>query len=493
MGCGNRDWASTFQTIPRLIDEKLSALGATRLMVRGEADAREDLVTQFADWADEMWPKVGEALNLDIDFSAPAEAAPLYRIKIAESVTANPVASQVGTVAMKIVENKELQRKDGAVPSDRSTRHIEIALPEGVTYQTGDHLCVVPVNPPALVKRALSRFGFDDHAHIKIESQSGMRSPFPSGSTFSVKRLAEVFGELQAVASRRDVMMLATHTNCPHSKPKLEALGAAAQSDSDLYRTEVFLKRKSVLDLLDEFPACELPFAVFLEMVPWLSPRYYSISSSPALDPTRCSITVGVVEGPARSGAGDYFGVCSNFLAGSRIGDEVQAVVKEPSADYRLPKDPYQPVIMIGPGTGLAPFRGFIQERQAQKAAGNIIGPAMLFFGCRHPEQDFLYEDELKKAADDGVIELHTAFSRLTSERIYVQDVLRQQGDTVWAHLENGATIFVCGDGAAMEPDVKRTLIKLCAEKRDISFQDAEIWMEELTQSGRYLLDVWAG
>lgn len=492
-GCGSRDWASTFQTVPRLIDNRLDAMGATRITTRGEADAREDLDGQFSEWAENLWPKIGDTLGLDIDFSVSLDAAPLYSVELAESVTANPVANLAGAIPMTIKANRELHRKDGPQPSDRSTRHIEIELPDSITYRAGDHLCVVPVNHSGLVARALNRFGFDQDAYIKINSASGMRSPFPSGSTFSVKRLAEKYGELQAVASRKDVALLATHTNCPHSKPQLEALAAPASENNDLYRKEVFLKRKSVLDLLDEFPACELPFAIFLEMIPWLSPRYYSISSSPTSDPKRCSITVGVVDGPARSGQGEYKGICSNHLANSREGDIIQAVIKEPATNYRLPEDPYQPIIMIGPGTGVAPFRGFIEERRHAKIQGQTLGPAILFFGCRHPEQDFIYEDELKAAADDKIITLHTAFSRASSSRVYVQDVLHQQAETVWDLLENGAAIYVCGDGAAMEPDIKRTLIKLCAAKRDISFQEAEIWMEGLTENGRYLLDVWAG
>lgn len=492
-GCGSRDWAATYQSVPRRIDEAMQAAGAKRLSERGEADAREDLEGQFHDWESGIWPKIGDALGLDIDFSDMVESTPLYTVEIAESVTANPVASKAGTLPMEIVANKELQTHDEKTKSTRSTRHIEVKLPDGVTYKPGDHLCVVPVNHPELVQRALARFGFDEDAHIRVHSQSEMRSPFPSGSTFSIRRLAEVFGELQAVASRKDVETLVRHIECPHSKPKLEALAAPPKDGGDLYRTEVFLKRKSVLDLLEEFPACELPFAVYMEMIPWLSPRYYSISSSPNADPSICSITVGLVEGPARSGRGTYKGVCSHYLNHLEGGDIIQAVIKEPSTPFRLPDDPSVPVIMIGPGTGVAPFRGFIQERRAQKKSGAKLGEAMLFFGCRHPKQDFLYEKELKKAEKDRIIDLHPAFSRLTSDRVYVQDLLRQQEPMVWKLIEDGAVIYVCGDGAAMEPDVKRALTNLYASEKDVSFGEAQAWMEDMARDGRYLLDVWAG
>lgn len=492
-GCGSRDWASTFQTIPRLIDEKLDALGATQFKARGEADAREGLDGQFHEWADTLMSDVGTALKLDIDFEEEVDDQPLYNVEITKSVTANPVAYQAGAMPMKILSNTELQNQEGAHASERSTRHIEIELPEGVTYETGDHLCVVPVNDDAVIDRALKRFGFDEDAYIRVEVNGGRRSPFPPGSTFSVKRLAEVCGELQAVASRKDVALLAKHTRCPKTKEQLLALAKPADGDDDLYRKEVFLKRKSILDLLEEFPACELPFAIFLEMVPWIAPRYYSISSSPSKAANKCSITVGVVEGPAYSGKGVYKGVCSNYLRHCNSGDLIQAVVKEPSAGFRLPEDATKPIIMIGPGTGVAPFRGFIQERTVQRQEGKDIGPAMLFFGCRHPEQDFLYKEELQAAASKDIVELHTAFSREGKERVYVQDLVRKNATKVWELIEQGAIIYVCGDGASMEPDVKSAITRIYAEENDISQEHANQWMSEFAKEGRYVLDVWAG
>src|SRR5581483_8684820 len=181
------------------------------------------------------------------------------------------------------------------------------------------------------------------------------------------------------------------------------------------------------------------PFHIFLETLSLLAPRYYSISSSPSGDATRCSITVGVVEGPAASGQGIYKGVCSTYLAGRRAGESVHVMVRETKAGFRLPEDDAVPIIMVGPGTGLAPFRGFLQERAARKAKGAALGPAMLFFGCRHPDQDFLYADELKAFATDGIAELYTAFSRAGGEKTYVQHLIAAEKEKVWRLLEQGA------------------------------------------------------
>ena len=492
-GCGNRDWASTFQTIPREINKTLEELGGTRFAPKGEGDAREDISGQFHDWFDGLWPQIGDTLGLDIDFTTPADAEPLYDVQIAHSVTANPVAMQAGAVPMEITANYELQNKSGENPSERSTRHIEIKLPEGVTYQPGDHLCVVPVNAPGLVRRALTRFGHDTETYIRVNVTGGRRSPFPNGSTFSLKRLAEVYGEIQAVASRKDIGVLAANTDCPVSKTKLKAWSAPAKDGIDLYRDEVFLKHRSVLDILEEFPACELPFAIYLEMIPFMTPRYYSISSAPQHNPGHCTITVGVVEDAAFSGHGIYQGVCSNYLARSMPGQTIQAVVQTPAAQFRIPEDPKTPIIMIGPGTGLAPFRGFLQDRRLKQKSGEKLGKAMLFFGCRHPNHDYIYKTELEAASKDKLVDLHVAFSRKTKTKVYVQDLIKQQNQKVFELLRKGAIVYVCGDGARMEPDVKEALAEIYAEYGIMDIEAARSKIAAMAMDGRYVLDVWAG
>ncbi len=491
LGCGNRDWAATYQATPRLIDERLAELGGQRIRERGEADAREDQDSQFRAWFETLWPDVGRALELDVDFTTSLASEPLFEVERVERVAVHPVASHTGAQPMTVTMNRELQQ---AKVSGRSTRHLEIALPEGMAYQPGDHLCVVPRNHEQTVRRAMNRFGFDDADHVRITATGGRRSPFPRDSAVSVRRLAEVYGELQNVASRRDVAILAAHAPCPDTRSKLEALAApAAEGGTDLYRTEVLLKRRSVIDLLDAFPAVELPFNLFLEMIPWMSPRYYSISSSPLALPGHCSITTGVVAGPARSGIGDYHGACSSYLAETRPGDTIHATIRENRTGFHLPDGPATPIVMIGPGTGVAPFRGFLQHRAVLREQGETLGPALLLFGCRHPDQDYLYREELEAAAADGLTDLLAAFSRANGQRVYVQDVLRRESERVWALVEAGAVIYVCGDGSHMEPDVKRALATLYSETNDTDAAAADAWLETLRQAGRYRLDVWTG
>ena len=362
-----------------------------------------------------------------------------------------------------------------------------------MTYRVGDHLSVVPRNDPALVDAVARRFGFLPADQIRLHVAEGRRAQLPVGDAVSVGRLLTEFVELQQVATRKQIQIMSEHTRCPVTKPKLLAYVGDDDASAERYRSEVLGKRKSVFDLLEEHPACELPFHAYLEMLSVLSPRYYSISSSPARDPSRCSVTVAVVEAPASSGRGIYRGVCSNYLARRRVGDTIHATVRETKAGFRLPDDPAQPIIMIGPGTGLAPFRGFLQERADRKAKGASLGPALLFFGCRHPEQDFLYAEELKAFAADGVTELHTAFSRLNGAKTYVQHLVAAQKDRVWDLIEKGAITYVCGDGGKMEPDVKAALVAIYRERSGADADAGARWIEDLGARNRYVLDVWAG
>lgn len=491
-GCGNSDWAATYQSVPRIIDEQLAAHGARSVFGRGEGDARSDLDGQFEKWFASLGPAAAKEFGLASNITRSADDAPLYAIEPVAPSAVNTIVAAGGVSPMKVQLNSELQNKAGAQPSDRSTRHIEVQLPAGISYRVGDHLSVVPRNDPALVDSVARRFGFLPADQIRLQVAEGRRAQLPVGDAVSVGRLLTEFVELQQVATRKQIQIMSENTRCPMTKPKLLAYVGDDDASTERYRSEVLGKRKSVFDLLEEYPACELPFHAYLEMLSLLAPRYYSISSSPSGDGSRCSVTVGVVEAPASSGRGVYKGVCSNYLAGRRVNDTIHATIRETKAGFRLPDDAAVPVIMIGPGTGLAPFRGFLQERAHRKAQGANLGPAMLFFGCRHPEQDYLYADELKGFAASDVTELHTAFSRVDGPKTYVQHLVAAQKDRVWSLIEQGAIIYVCGDGGKMEPDVKAALVAIYRERSGADADAGARWIDELGTKNRYVLDVWA-
>jgi cytochrome P450 / NADPH-cytochrome P450 reductase len=486
-GCGNRDWAATFQAVPRFIDARLEVHGAQRVHVRGEGDARDDFDAQLEAWRAPLWGALAVALDVPLAPAEAAEPAPLT-VEMVAGPDAGARDEGVGARPMRVAVNRELHTKSGPEPSERSTRHIELELPAGVTYRAGDHLGVVPRNPDALVARVTARFGLDPAGHVRLSRAGGRPGFLPVGVPIAIARLLGEYVELQEVASRRHLQTMIEHTECPWTRPRLTAL-----TDEARYRDDVMGRRKSALDLLEEYPACQLPFAAYLDMLPPLRPRYYSISSSPLHDARRCSITVAVVAGEARSGRGAFEGVCSTHLARHAEGSVAQAFVKDTHSAFRLPADPSTPIIMIGPGTGLAPFRGFLQERAALRVRGGTIGPALLFFGCRHPEQDFIYEGELRAFAEAGVAELVPCFSRVPARpRVYVQDAVRERQDAIWKLIESGAVVYVCGDATRMAPDVRGAFVAIHRAKTGGTETRAQAWVDDLIGANRYLIDVWA-
>ena len=490
-GCGNRDWAATFQAVPRFLDQRLSELGAKQIYALGEGDAREDFDGLFQKWYQPA--RVAVAQEFAITPLTDGAAKPLYKIEIVTGQQMSPFVDSFNAKPMTVLVNRELHNKDGAHASDRSTRHLEFTLPAGVTYRAGDHLGVIPHNQENLVKRVAARFGFERDTYIRLRKNSQRKTFLPADQTISVYRLLSDYVELQDVATRTQLNTLIQYTECPPEKIKLMALAGEDEISAERYRADVLTPRKSLLDLLEEFPACELPFEVYLELLPPLRPRYYSISSSPLADEKICSITVAVIESTARSGRGIFAGVCTNYLSQQEKDSVIYAFVKDTKSAFRLPDDPLTPIIMIGPGTGLAPFRGFLQERAALKKNGTAIGESLLFFGCRHPEQDFIYEDELKQFEEQGIIRLMTAFSRVDAQnKCYVQDEIYTRRAEVWELIQAGAGIYVCGDASRMAPDVRRTFAAIYSEKTGATNVEAEQWLNNLTAQNRYLVDVWA-
>jgi len=237
------------------------------------------------------------------------------------------------------------------------------------------------------------------------------------------------------------------------------------------------------VDLLHAFPTLAR-LDQWLEVLPPLAPRQYSISSSPLEDPREAQVTISIVRhrehGPLRHG------VCSAYLA-DRAGDDV-AVHVQRQRHFRPPGDPAAAAIMVGPGTGIAPFRGFLRHREAL----GHRGPNWLFFGDRNGTTDFLYRDELEQLRADGVLtRLDTAFSRDQDRRVYVQDRMREHGAELWRWLEDGARFYVCGDRLHMARDVEATLLLLAERHGGMTREQGRAWLADLEASGRYAKDVY--
>jgi len=480
-GCGNHEWASTYQAVPRLLDEALAAHGGQRFFARGEGDVAGDFDAAVTSWLEGMWAALAAELG-EAAPTAPEATGPLYTLEFVPAPVNPLIAERVRP--LKVLENRELQQGD-----DRSTRHLEIALPPDMPYRTGDHLGVVPRNSPDSVMRVLQRWAIAGDAYVRVTRNGSGAPTLPLDQPIAVAELIGRYVDVQEVASRSQVADIAGRAGCPPDRQALERLASDAE-----YPAEVLAKRVSVLDLLERYPSVELSFADYLGMLHPLRVRYYSISSSPVEDPARCSLTVAVVDAPARSGQGTYRGVASTYLARHAEGSMIDGYVRQPTLPFRPPADPATPIIMVGPGTGLAPFMGFLEDRAALLETGTSLGQALLFFGCRNPEQDFLYRDELTAWAEAGVMSLTVAFSRPTSgEKRYVQDDLRATGAQVWGMLQAGGIFYVCGDGSKMEPAVRQALVEIAMAHGGLSAEAAAAWQADLAAQGRYLADVWSG
>ena len=275
-------------------------------------------------------------------------------------------------------------------------------------------------------------------------------------------------------------------------------------SSDNKYKEEVLAKRFSILDILEDFTSCNLDFAAYLDMLKPLAPRQYSISSSPLAkafqhgmgsQPMTLTVTYDVHEAPARSGHDRVFrGVASTYLARSLTGSKLRCFVRRTNAAFHLPSNTETPIIMIAAGTGLAPMRGFIQERACLAEAGSKkLGKALLYFGCRDAEKDFIYADELKKWEEAGVVEVRPAFSRHGPEGHY-----KYVPDRLWAEREelarlfmDGAKIFLCGSASKLAKSSNEVVQKIWLEKHPgKTEQDAFDWLQRQREE-RYVSDVF--
>ncbi len=482
-GCGNRDWAASYQRVPQTIDERMAAAGATALKARGEADARADFFGDFERWYEPMWPALDAALG-----ATAAASTPAYAVELVPGAV--ELCNQNRLTSAEVLVNRELC--DLSSPFGRSKRHLEIALPPGTSYAAGDYLAILPENHPTLVERAAARFGLKPAQTVVLRSERGALAGLPIDRPITVADLLARHVELGAPATRPALLALAASNPCPPHRRHLESLAA----DEARMKAEILEPRVSVLDLLERYPSCLPTFAGFLELLPVMRVRQYSISSSPLVDPTRCSLTAAIVEAPAWSGMGRFHGTCSSYLARLRPGDTIAVAVRSPHAAFRPPADNARPIILIAAGTGIAPFRGFIQERSLRRLRGEEAGPTWLFFGCDHPHVDFLYRDELDELAHHGLLEVFSAFHRQPAssddgEVTFVQHRLWQERSRVAALLDRGAHVYVCGDGLKMAPAVRTTLQRIHCETAGVAQAEGEAWLIELEREDRYAADVF--
>lgn len=482
LGLGNSQWPN-FQAFPKRVDDTLEATGAKRLVPRAEADADGDFDGTIASFVRDLWKALGGEAE-------PSAAKPTLSLKVVEAGAIRAQALPEHAARLAIVENRELIRPadglwDFAIEPPRpSTRFIRLKLPEGTSYKTGDHIAVYARNRPDLVARVVARLGLDGETQVEVGGQGSRFRHLPLGQTVGVRQLLTDFVELQDPAPRRALDVVGAHTTCPNSQAELERLAAGWSDFAE--------KRLTLLDLLDLVPAAALPLNDFVELSAAIAPRFYSIASSPLVSPDHVDLIVGTTRAPAWSGLGEHQGFASSYMRDVGVGDEVFGYVRSPNPPFAPPADSSVPMILIGPGTGFAPLRGFLQERAEQKASGAQTGDILLFFGCRHPDHDWLCREEVEAWTADGLIQPFLAFSAVTGHPWkFVQDALLAEQERVWAALRQGAQVFVCGDGRFMAPAVREALIAIHMASAGSDHAHGSAWLEDLIESGRYHQDVF--
>ncbi len=489
-GCGDRNWASTYQAVPALIDSQLAAHGAERINDLGAADASDDFDGQFRTW-------YGPALA-QLYVSAGLEPVALNggggRLILE---TGTPLRQRffktLNAVPVRMESKDELQGRSADGTPDRSTLLIDLELPEGVTYETGDHLAVLPFNTAETISRTLRFFDAAPETIVSLHADGPTDTTLPLDQPHTLSTLLNYYSELQQPATRAQIETLVEYTTAPRDRRRLASLTGGDKDAQEAYREFVLDARRSVVDLLEENPSCRPPDEVLLDLLGELKPRFYSIASSPSVDPRIVSLMVNVMEAPSLSGHGTYRGTCSTFLARQPVGQRLYASVRAPGMPFRPPDNPEVPMIMIATGSGLAPFRGFLQERAADASRGHV-GRSMLFFGCRNSGADFLMGKDLEKYDEDGVVDLVMAFSDEPGrKRKFVQNRIWDKRDAIWELMEKGANVYVCGHAGRVAPAARKVFEDLYRDKTGADEQAAVAWVQSLRDDNRYLEDIWAG
>lgn len=435
------------------LDARMEQLGARRFHPRTDCD--KDYDAPAAAWMESLWSTLAttasnNSVGPELSVSSPPPPA---------AATDKPRYHKGNPFPARLVANRQLNE------GEKETRHFEISIAEsGLKYEAGDALGILPSNCPELVDQIIQKL--DSDGEEEVVTSSGLKT--------SLRAALQHDCEIHRIPSAL-----------------LKAGSARSQSVENLLRVEekakldAYLAGRDVLDFLNDF-GVKLSAAELVAGLKKLPPRLYSIASSPKAHPATIHLTVAVVR--REFSARQRKGVCSTFLA-DRASEKIPVpVFLQTSPHFRPPTQSDVPMIMVGPGTGIAPFRAFLQDR----AASGSTGRNWLFFGHQHAATDYFYRDELVAWQKSGVLtRLDTAFSRDQAAKIYVQDRMMENARELWAWLNEGAHFYVCGDASRMAKDVDAALRKIAEQQGGLTTEAATAFIENLRKTKRYQRDVY--
>ncbi len=427
-------------------DERLKQLGATCVVDRVDCDVDYDDLA--AEWTQ-------QALNSLKDKGAVSSIVAEDEVSAVENLAPQKAKSKYGRKNPMLAPLTRKLRLTGE-GSSKEIMHFEFSLAGlGESYNAGDALNIIPRNQPSLVKELMNFFEAGSHdVEALLTNELEIRIPTKA----FIKTLAERSGD---------------------------SVFAALVNNNDTEALNNFLYGKDNVDLLKAYPNAKISLDEFLEFLKPIAPRAYSIASSINAHPEEVHLTIGSVR--YHQEGRDHMGVCSTFLADvAKKGEDVQCYFA-PNKVFSVPEDNSIDIIMVGPGTGIAPFRGFLEERQARGAKGKN----WLFFGDRNKGNDFIYREELEAMQDSNFLRLDLAFSRDQAEKIYVQDRIKEHGAEFFQWLENGACFYICGDAYRMAKDVDEAIHVVVMEQGNMDRSAAEDYVNKLKKAKRYVRDVY--
>ncbi|MEN8870970.1 MAG: flavodoxin domain-containing protein [Akkermansiaceae bacterium] len=426
-------------------DQRLEAFGAKRIFERVDCDVDYD--DQFAEWKKGVMAAMGGMDEVS---------------KTQEVVEEEPYGKK-NPFPSPLLTSYDLN-KGGSI---RETYHVELSLKDsGLEYQAGDALGVLSHNPARVVDEILPLLPFN----VKDEV------PLPNGNEASLREALITSYDIRSLNKR-----LLQAWSERSGSPFLRALVESGSREE----IEEFCWGRELIDLINDHPADFGDGEEFVGLLKKLQPRLYSIASSPNAHPGEVHLTVAIVR--YNTHGRDRGGVCSTYLA-DRVGDVCSGVFVHNNKAFRLPEDPSKDIIMVGPGTGIAPFRAFLEEREVSKASGRN----WLFFGNPYRSTDFIYEDEITGWVENGTLgRLDLAFSRDQEEKIYVQDKMLEAGADLWDWLQGGGYFYVCGDASRMAKDVDKALHTIARTHGGLSEEAAVDYFKGLKKEKRYARDVY--
>lgn len=440
-------------------DKRLEELGGERLYPRVDCDVDfEDPAEQWINGVVAVLHETSNANASAISVSEKQAAVTLLEEKQSVYSKKNPYPAEV-------LENINLNGRG----SNKETRHLVLSLEDsGLTFAPGDSLAILPENDPELVDSLINELGWNPEESVQINEEGDIYSLRKALlSKFEITRLTKSF--IQAAAE------LFHH----------EELKKLAEPGNE-EKVKAYLDGRDLLDFVRDFPPVQLKPVDFIQILRKLPARQYSIASSLKANPDEVHLTISTVRFQAHGR--NRKGVCSSQIAERIQPGDMLPIYVDQNPNFKLPSNPDTPIIMIGPGTGVAPFRAFLQEREAE----GVTGKSWLFFGDQHFSSDFLYQVEWQKWLKNGVLtKMDVAFSRDQAEKVYVQHRMLEKRKEFYQWLEEGAVVYVCGDEKHMARDVHQTILTILEKEGGLTSEQAAVYLDQMRKQKRYQRDVY--